>query len=186
MSSDAKSAGKKSADKPVSRPKRAKKGAATEGPKALGRPKNVPALLKPELIDAICRNLELGMSNNIAAEAEGISRSTMFDWMNRGAKGVKPYAAFHERVTRARAKGAKTLTELALAGEKGSSQATWLLERRYREDYGSVQRLEHTGADGGPIASTFDRDISAEVRKNPSALVALQSVFSAVLGRKPD
>jgi 20S proteasome alpha/beta subunit len=36
------------------------------------------------------------------------------------------------------------LSTKALAGGKGSSVATWILERRFREDYGPVNRIDQT------------------------------------------
>lgn len=36
----------------------------------------------------------------------------------------------------------------------------WLLERKFPERYGNRQRVEHTGADGGPIRSTAAPDLS--------------------------
>ena len=42
----------------------------------------------------------------------------------------------------ARAKGARKLVRRALEGGKGSGIATWLLERRYYEDYGKPKRDE--------------------------------------------
>lgn len=78
---------------------------------------------------AICENLELAMPLDLAAEAEGVGRSTVRGWMN-------DYPEFSGRVTRARARGAKNLVVRSLEGGPGSRQATWHLERRYREDYG--------------------------------------------------
>ena len=82
-----------------------------------------------ELADAICVNLEdFAMPLTLAAEAEGVHRAQVYAWMNENLE-------FHKQVTRARARGAKVLIELAKGAQKGSSTATWLLERRYRDDY---------------------------------------------------
>jgi len=92
-----------------------------------GRPRKTE--VEPGLAKRICTNLELGMPLALAAEAEGVARLTALEWMRR----FKPFA---EQVTRARAVGAKTLVQMALAGGKGSSAANWHLERRYRDHYG--------------------------------------------------
>jgi len=68
------------------------------------------------------------MPLTLAAEAEGVGRTTIYEAMEADA-------AILERITRARAIGAKTLTVLAKSGEKGSAAALWFLERRYRDDY---------------------------------------------------
>ena len=92
----------------------------------MGRPLK---LTKP-VLEAICENLELGMPLSLAAEAEGVARTTILTHMEEDE-------AVKRQVTRARATGAKVLTKLAVDGNggKGSSMAGWLLERRYRDDY---------------------------------------------------
>ena len=70
--------------------------------------------------------LELGMPMSLAAEAEGIGRTTIYDWIER-------FPEFAEQITRARAQGAKKLTKIVF--EAGPAHAQWLLERRYRDDY---------------------------------------------------
>lgn len=96
-------------------------------PLPVGRPRKTE--VDPAIAKAICDNLELAMPLDLAAEAEGVGRSTVRGWMN-------DYPEFSGRVTRARAQGMKNLVVRSLKGGPGSSQATWHLERRYREDYG--------------------------------------------------
>jgi hypothetical protein len=83
----------------------------------------------PKLIDRICDNLELGMPLDLAAECEGVGRSTIRGW-------IAEEPEIDGRITRARAAGAKNLVVRALKGGAGSSSANWHLERRYREHYG--------------------------------------------------
>jgi hypothetical protein len=117
---------------------------------------------KPKIDDgvvtAICKALEIGVPLRFAAESNGVSESTVHEWLRRGDAGEKPYADFSAAATRARAKAVLNLTTIALGGGKGSSAAQWFLERRYREHYGPIQRLEHSGPDGTPlkIARTLD------------------------------
>jgi hypothetical protein len=82
------------------------------------------------------------MPIKLAAEAEGISEDTIHDWIARGKKGEPKYEAFSRAVTRAKAIGAKNLVVRGLAGGKGSSAATWFLERRYRDHYGPPREDE--------------------------------------------
>lgn len=86
-----------------------------------------------KLAKAICDNLELAMPLSLAAEAEGVSRTTAYRW-------VDEFPVFAGMVTRARAVGAKHMVARALKGEKGSSMAGWMLERRYHDDYGPPRR----------------------------------------------
>jgi hypothetical protein len=89
----------------------------------------------PLLAKAICDNLEIAMPLTLAAEAEGIHRDTIYDW-------IKRFPEFARQVTRAKAVAAKKLSEKAQEGGKGSSQATWFLERRYYDDYGPPRHAD--------------------------------------------
>lgn len=89
-----------------------------------GRPPKTE--VDPIVAKAVCDNLELGMPMSLAAEAEGIGRTTIYDWIER-------FPEFAEQITRARAQGAKKLTKIVF--EAGPAHAQWLLERRYRDDY---------------------------------------------------
>lgn len=117
-----------------------------------GRPKgSTKFAIDPGLIERIAANLRLGLSLANAAEIEGVQRDTAYLWKKHGAAGIEPYVEFFHAITRATAEGARYFTLRALKGGPGSHQAMFFLERRYREDYGNVQRLEHTGHDGGAI-----------------------------------
>jgi len=100
---------------------------APEDKQKPGRPKK--GEVEEKVAKAICENLELGMPLDLAAECEGVGRTTVHDWM----RGFPLFAA---QVTRARAAGAKNLVVRALKGGAGSSAANWHLERRYRDAYG--------------------------------------------------
>lgn len=117
----------------------------------MGRPKGSSPLLKPELQAEICRLLEIGIDAKAASQACGIDESTFHDWSAKGAAGTEPYASFRRAVTRARARGIVNLHMKALAGGKGSHQSMFMLERRFPDQYGSRQRIEHSGPDGKAI-----------------------------------
>lgn len=104
---------------------------ATKKPEGVARPAGRPPKteVEPAIAKAICRNLEMGLPLTLAAEAEGVGRATVHEW-------IAKFSDFHGQITRARARGALLLTRRSLRGGPGSGQATWHLERRYREDYG--------------------------------------------------
>ncbi len=129
----------------------ARKG-ARPAPAPRGRPKGAGLKLTPELERSIVDDLTLAMPFEAACGRAGIAVSTANEWRRRGEAGEAPYSDFLVAVTRARCEAVRLLTVRALAGGKGSSNATWFLERRYPKDYGSVQRLEHSGPDGKPIS----------------------------------
>lgn len=108
----------------------------------IGRPPGSSTLLTPEVTKRICDRLEIAVPEHYAAEEQGISRGLFWRWMRLGEAGQEPYAAFFDAVTRARAKCFANLHAKALRGEKGSSQATWLLERRFWREYAEHKRVE--------------------------------------------
>lgn len=105
-----------------------------------------PTKLTPEIQKAICDMLEIAVAEKHAAEANGIAEQTFHEWMRRGEAGESPYDDFYVAATRARARAIPNLHIKALQGGKGSSQALWFLERRFREEYGPSQRIEHAGS----------------------------------------
>ncbi len=117
-----------------------------------GRPKGSGLTLTPEITKAITDALALAMPFDLACGCAGVPPRTGRDWKQRGEAGEAPYLDFVASVTRARCEAARHLTVRALGGGKGSSQATWFLERRYAEHYGPVQRVEHSGPGGRPIS----------------------------------
>lgn len=125
-----------------------------------------PSLYTPELADKICANLELAMPLSLAAECEGVNRTTAYMWEERnyGADQHPEGLGFCELAARARARGARDLTKKATAEGKGSSQATWMLERRYREDYAPPKK-EGEGAEINEIKITIEGGLPREVRQ---------------------
>ena len=83
-----------------------------------------------EIAENVCGKIEtLACSIEAAAAMCGVSRSSVYKWQ-------KEHPEFVERLTRARDKAEAQLVVRALAGGKGSHAALWLLERRFRHDYG--------------------------------------------------
>jgi len=97
----------------------------------MGRPTKLNDEVSTEIVEA----LEEGAYLETAAEAAGIDVSTLYRWLDRGATGEEPYAAFCEAVVRARAKAELDLMRAARGGDgKGVSfgparAACFLLER---------------------------------------------------------
>ncbi len=113
-----------------------------------------PTKLTPEVQRAICESIALSIPYKYAAEEAGIDEDTFALWMRKGRepRARAPYAAFYRAVTRARASAVKSLTVRVLGGGKGSAGATWLLERRFREDYGPSQKVELSEDPNAPFA----------------------------------
>lgn len=137
---------------------------------------NARGLLTTEVQTAICAALERAVPLKFAALAAGVGERTVHEWIQRGERGEQAYAQFSAAVACAKGKAVVNLTDKALAGGPGSAQATFLLERRYRDEYGAAQRIEHAGSISLPTAQE-DR-IAQAIRGNPKALDGVQAVIT--------
>lgn len=71
---------------------------------------------------------------SFTCDAVGINKTTLYDWMHRGANGEEPYQSLYFRMRAARVKKAKALM-VAAAKDKGGPQ--FLLERLFPADFGA-------------------------------------------------
>lgn len=95
----------------------------------------------PELHRKVVENLERGAYQVHAANAAGISISTLHRWVTLGRQGVEPYVTFAEDVDRARANDAlrnqAVISAAAVRKVPGDwKAAAWNLERKFPKLYG--------------------------------------------------
>lgn len=127
----------------------------------LGRPPGAGTLCTPAVTQAICDRLEIAVPEKWAAEENGVSESIFYRWLRLGQQGQEPYSAFFAAVTRAKAKCVANLHVQALGGGKGSSQATWMLERRFWREYAEHKRVEISPPD--PLAAMSEADLEEAI-----------------------
>jgi transposase len=121
--------------------------AANSPKKKIGR----RSKLTPSLQKKICDMIEAGNYMHHAAQAAGIGKSTLNQWIRKGEEGQEPYAAFAAAVARARAQAVDSLVStIRTAAVDDWRAASWLLERGHVADFGA-KRIEHTGKHGSPI-----------------------------------
>jgi len=129
--------------------------------------------LNPERQSRIVEALTQGNYIETAARYAGITPQGMYKWLNRGNAersriydGEEPdpketmYVDFVEVVEKARAQAEmRNVGLIQKAAVDGTWQAAaWYLERSYPKRWGRSDRLEHTGADGGPVAVQVSMD----------------------------
>ena len=126
------------------------KSIATKGPGG------APTKLTPELQATIVAYVRGGGYVETAASAAGIDKTTLYDWLKRGAVEPGIYREFSNAVQKAM--GESEMTDVARinkAASEGQWQASaWRLERKFPARWGRKDRIEHSGADGGPIKAT--------------------------------
>ena len=119
-----------------------------------------PTKLTPDLIQEVCNWLKLGYYQEDAATMAGISSSTFYDWMRRGAEGQKAlesgdsplpdspdvdmYLEFSEAVKKARAEAEGAhIRNIRKAADNGTWQASaWFLERSFPKKWGKRSTLD--------------------------------------------
>ena len=131
--------------------------------------------LTPELQEKVVNLLRRGNYVETAAACVGISRDTFYEWMKKGAKGVKLYGAFAQVVHQALAES--EAMDLAIIQRASTTQwqaAAWRLERRFPEKYGRHDRTKVEGkidvdVSGGALASKLARLLAgAKEDEDPS------------------
>src|SRR5215211_6194992 len=115
-----------------------------------GRPRKLTAKRQKAIVDAV----RTGAHREQAAEAAGISRRSLQNWLARGELGgEQPYRRFAEAVREAEAQAElESLRTIEKAAAEGDWRArAWVLERRWPQRWGRQTRTEVTGPDGAPV-----------------------------------
>lgn len=112
-----------------------------------------PSTLTPEVQKVILAAIKEGARRGQAAKIAGVAPQTLSGWMR--AEG-EPYESFAREVLVLEGKlSGKLESFLHKKALTSPTVAMWLLERLHPDEWGR-RRLEITGADGGPVAFTFD------------------------------
>lgn len=87
--------------------------------------------LNPELTKNICKNIKNGIPFKYACKIGGISKSTFYNWHNKGKKANDGlFKEFYDEVEEAKAVAiALRVKRIYKAGEKNWKADAWWLER---------------------------------------------------------
>ena len=130
-----------------------------------------PSKLTPEISKKICEAIQAGNYIETAAAYAGINKTTLYDWLKRGAREMErvnasktakvkkseaPYVDFSNAIEKAFAQSeVRDVTIIGQAAKKNWQAAAWRLERRFPTRWGRKDQMEakfeHTGDNGGPI-----------------------------------
>lgn len=117
------------------------------------RPAGRPTKLTPELQAKICDALRTGNYLETAAAFAGIDKTTLFDWLRRGARSTSGiYHDFSRAVEKALADSeARDVALVSKAAAEGIWQAAaWRLERKFPERWG---RRDHHRVEAALMAA---------------------------------
>ena len=132
--------------------------------------------LTPELQDKIEKALSAGNYVETACAYAGISVATFYNWLNEARKDdAEPiYVEFLEATERARAVSEMRNVQIVQNAAMGDDDkdpdwraASWFLERAFPRKWGRQERVELSGAEGGPI------NVNVDARKHVMDLLGL-------------
>ena len=115
-----------------------------------GRPSKLTADIQNKIIEAI----RAGAYVETAAAYAGINKSTFYDWLKKGARGLDPaFVEFSNAIERALASSEmRDIVTITKAADVHWQAAAWRLERKHPNRWGRRQHVELSGADGGPVS----------------------------------
>lgn len=112
------------------------------------RSRGRPTKLTDETIDALCEKLSKGFTYAVACAHAGISYQTLLNWKrDHGEAKSGFYFDLFDKLRTAEMEGRGLMEARALK----ESPALHVLERRYPEDWGKIDKHEHSGPDGSDI-----------------------------------
>lgn len=136
-----------------------------------------PVKLTKKIQDEVVKLLKTGNYIETVSAYVGISKTTFYDWLKRGArekdrvernpkarirKDEKPFVDFSNAVQKAMAHAEiRDVTLIAKASEEYWQASAWRLERKFPDRWGrkEQQKIEHTGKDGGAIETSHTERI---------------------------
>jgi hypothetical protein len=110
--------------------------------------------LTPAVHEAIVKMVGSGAFVETACEAAGIHKAQYYRWLKLADDPTadKRYATFRDATTRARAQSESQMIDVVMRSAPGDWRAAaWYLEHSHAERYGKREKVELTGAGGGPI-----------------------------------
>jgi transposase len=103
--------------------------------------------LTPEVKDKIVTAIRIGSYDYVAAKMAGISRSTFYEWQDRGSKEKKGiYSEFLDALKKAEAEAEiAAVNDIRKAGETNWQARAWWLERRHGDRWSRRDALALSG-----------------------------------------
>jgi len=132
-----------------------------------------------ELIELLVAMLRAGNLLHVAARAAGVPRSTLYAWLDEGARtnSHAKLRELRERVTRARAEGQVHLVaQIANAAPSDWRAAAWLLARGYPDEWAARTAsddrtplvVEPAARDDDPFAEIDELAAKRQARAAPA------------------
>lgn len=112
-----------------------------------------PTKKTPEMVALLAAAIAEGMSFKSAAHLCGINSDTFWDWMKNDEE-------FSDKIKSARAVAVSESVQAIRSRLPQWQAMAWWLERIEYEDWGSKQRIEHTGKDGDKLSLVWPWEVA--------------------------
>lgn len=126
-----------------------------------------PTKLDQDVIDIVCKAMEIGATRRIAAQAAGVHIATLFAWLAKGKEqetGI--YRDFYDKVKKA--EGMCCLRDLSIitkASIEDWRASAWRLERRYGYTVHQQPQIEvHIDADNISVTQLLGELAATEAK----------------------
>lgn len=144
--------------------------------------------LDERLTEQLVQLLKSGNYVETAIAAVGLSKSTFYEWLERGdhervAQADEPYRVFREKVEHARAEGEATnVLRIARAAAEDWKAAAWMLERQFPDRWGRPAQRNGRAQPVAPEAITQPADDGEE--GGGATVTPLDALRRRAAGRK--
>jgi transposase len=146
-----------------------------------------PTKLTSDLTKQIAKLLTDGNYVETVCDYVGLSRSTFYEWLERGENAEagtdQDFVEFSDTIKKAIASVEMDTVKAVRRGPTNWQSKAWWLERRHPDKWGNrgKQQLEHTGKDGEPIKqnSTVTHAIDAESAQSIFDILAAAGAIAA-------
>lgn len=135
--------------------------------------------LTPEITQQIIAAIETGVPMKFAAQAAGITNTSLHEWLARGADGVEPFADFAQQIACARARAVVGMVSEWRNGVTVSGKPDWhavkdLLAAVYPDEFApqSTVRMKLEGEVARDLLTFVRESISAGAYAELEAAIA--------------
>jgi hypothetical protein len=112
-----------------------------------------PMKYRPDIIEKIVEQLQIGMSREDTIVLVGINRDTFYDWLKN-----KP--DFSDKVLKAEMVcKQRSIVRIQQHGRRDWRAAAWWLSRKYKGEYEEQTTHKIAGHDGGPLKPANGPDL---------------------------
>ena len=120
--------------------------------------------LTPQLQQKIVDVIAAGNYHHVAARYAGIDQATFYRYMSLGEQAQSGiYFEFCKAVKEAEAQAqARNVAIIQRAANDSWQAAAWWLERKYYQDWGRKERIEHSGNAAEPVRHEHSQPVSAQ------------------------